>query len=128
MCEINNGTFIPKGYQPLLNIHETQNALQIIRTEFKKQLCKRLNLSSVIAPTIIETNSGFQDDLSGKERPVQFDAPPANGKYIQILQDNCKWRHMYLSKHKFAEGSGIYTTLDAGIPTVLDHPIMMIGI
>lgn len=107
--------YIPDNYSSVLNIHDTQKALHLTRQYFRKKLCQELNLVPVIAPTIIEVGSGLQDDLNGYERPVEFIAPSANNKNIQVLQDNCKWRRTYLSKHHFARGSGIYATLDAGI-------------
>ena len=108
-------TYIPDNYSSVLNIHDTQAALHLIRSSFRTQLCQQLNLTPVIAPTIIEVGLGLQDNLSGNERPVEFDAPPTGGKIIQVLQDNCKWRRTYLSKHHFVSGAGIYASLDAGI-------------
>ena len=121
--ERKKGTKIPANYIQILNINDTQNAIELIRTELKNELCKRINLQKIIGPTIVEVGLGLQDDLSGTERPVEFDAPFTN-KNIQVLQDNCKWRRSYLNKYNFAIDSGIFVTLDAGIrrdESVLDN-------
>lgn len=106
--------FFPANYCPVLSFEETNEAINIIRIEFEKRLCKYLNLKKVISPIVVEASSGFQDDLSGIERPVEFDCP-ALEKDIQILQDNCKWRRLCLSQHHYLPGHGILSSLDTAI-------------
>ncbi len=114
---------ISKDYTPLLNVLETNKATIFIRNLFKQYLCKKLHLTEIVSPSIIESGNGFQDDLNGIERPVKFDIPFFN-KQGEILQDNCKWRRAFLSKNNFPSHTGIYATLDCGLrrdESILDN-------
>ena len=63
----------PENYDPRLSVRETQEAIKYIRDTFQKELGKEMNLERISAPLFVEKSSGLNDNLSGTERPVQFD-------------------------------------------------------
>jgi aspartate--ammonia ligase len=71
-----------------------------------------LNLRRVSAPLFVEPWTGLNDDLSGVERPVEFDVPGTDGA-AQIVHSLAKWKRMALHKYGFTPGSGLYTDMNA---------------
>ena len=63
----------PKGYDPVLSVRETQEAIKYIRDTFQKEFGKEMNLSRISAPLFVTRKSGLKDDLNGIERPVPFE-------------------------------------------------------
>ncbi len=107
-----NQTFIPKGYQPRLNRYDTQRAISRIKETFQKEFSHALNLKRVSAPLFVTENSGLNDNLSGRERPVSFDIP-AVGESAQIVHSLAKWKRLALKRYDFEVGSGLYTDMNA---------------
>ncbi len=103
-----------------LNIKETQIAIKIIKDFFERELAKNLNLIRVSAPMFVRSNTGLNDNLSGKEKPVSFKM----GKYdenLEIVQSLAKWKRMALKWYDFQIGEGLYTDMNAIRPDeVLD--------
>lgn len=64
--------FGEKSYASKLSLEENQNAIEIIKRHFEKNLTQELNLIRVSAPLFVRKNSGLNDDLSGIEKPVEF--------------------------------------------------------
>ena len=64
---------IPEGYEPALNLHDTQIAIKTVKDFFQDLLAKQLNLLRVSAPLFVDPASGLNDNLNGVERPVSFD-------------------------------------------------------
>ena len=64
---------IPAGYQPLLNVMETQTAIKRLKDGFESCLAEMLHLTRVSAPLFVTPESGLNDMLNGVERPVSFD-------------------------------------------------------
>ena len=62
---------IPKKYDPVLSIRETQDAIKYVRDVFQKEIAKELNLERISAPVFVAKSSGLNDDLNGVERKVQ---------------------------------------------------------
>lgn len=104
--------FVPNGYQPLLSIYETQVAIGIIKRTFEDCLSQALNLRRVSAPLFVEPQTGLNDDLSGVERPVEFDIK-ATGATVQIVHSLAKWKRMALYRYGFPVGEGLYTDMNA---------------
>lgn len=103
---------IPPDYKPVLSVYETQIAIGKIKRMFEDSLCKALNLSRVSAPLFVEPQTGLNDDLSGVERPVEFDIKETLTN-AQVVQSLAKWKRMALYKYGFPLGSGLYTDMDA---------------
>ena len=103
-----------------LNIKETQVAIKTIKDFFERELAKNLNLIRVSAPMFVKSNTGLNDNLSGKEKPVIF----TMGKYnenLEIVQSLAKWKRMALKWYGFQLGEGLYTDMNAIRPDeVLD--------
>lgn len=103
---------IPKGYKPVLNLYETQNAIGTIKRIFEEKLSKALNLIRVSAPLFVPANTGINDDLNGVERPVEFDIRETN-TYGQVVHSLAKWKRLALHKYGFPVGQGLYTDMNA---------------
>jgi len=105
-------SFVPEGYTPALGLYDTQKAIGTIKRLFADTLCSALNLHRVSAPLFVEASTGLNDDLSGVERKVCFDALdiPRN---IEVVQSLAKWKRMALYEYGFRPGKGLYTDMNA---------------
>lgn len=103
---------IPKNYATILDDYDMQNAIEKIRFNFQNEISKALNLKRVSAPLIVNKNTGINDDLTGKERPVAFDVPDLNldGEVVQSL---AKWKRVALVKYNFHTYKGLWTDMNA---------------
>jgi aspartate--ammonia ligase len=72
-----------------------------------------LNLHRVSAPLFVEPKTGLNDNLTGVERPVEFDIPSAGEKTAQIVHSLAKWKRMALHRYGFSVGEGLYTDMNA---------------
>ena len=63
---------IPKEYNPVLSVRQTQEAIKYIRDTFQHEFGKEMNLLRISAPLFVEKSSGLNDDLNGTEEPVHF--------------------------------------------------------
>jgi len=104
---------IPEGYEPRLNVYETQRAIEFIKQSFQKNLCSALNLKRVSAPLFLPVEAGMNDDLTGVERPVSFDVPAAGGGRYEVVQSLAKWKRWALKQYNFFPGKGLYTDMNA---------------
>ena len=103
---------IPQNYQPRLGILETEVAIKLVKDTLEKQLAQKLNLTRVSAPLFVRNNSGLNDNLSGKERPVSFDIPDADST-VEIVHSLAKWKRQALKMYGFSGGMGLYTDMNA---------------
>ena len=97
-------------YQSKLDLIETQRAIKIVKDFFENSLAKNLNLIRVSAPLFVYAKSGLNDDLTGVERPVNFDF---NHQNVTIVQSLAKWKRMALRDYQFDYGMGLYTDMNA---------------
>lgn len=104
---------IPKGYDPLLDLKDTEKAIKVIKDFFEKNLAEKLNLTRVSAPLFVLPETGLNDNLNGIERPVSFDVKDIDGKSVEIVQSLAKWKRMALKKYNFSINEGIYTDMNA---------------
>ena len=104
--------FIPEGYRNPLSVYETQCAIEYIKHNFQKNLCRALNLLRVSAPLFVEEASGLNDNLNGYERPVSFDIPDV-GQEAQVVHSLAKWKRYALARYDIHPGKGIYTDMNA---------------
>ncbi|MBQ3404756.1 MAG: aspartate--ammonia ligase [Oscillospiraceae bacterium] len=104
---------IPESYKPVLDVYETQRAIEFIKQYFQKNLGLALNLKRVSAPLFVASDTGLNDDLNGVERPVSFDVPAVEGHTYQVVHSLAKWKRWALKKYDFYEGKGLYTDMNA---------------
>ena len=101
---------LPERYDPKLSLEET-DCHQQIRTS-STHSGTQLNLTRVAAPLFVVPESGLNDNLTGRERPVSFDVP-ALGTSCEIVHSLAKWKRMALKRYAFSEGRGLYTDMNA---------------
>jgi len=104
---------IPAGYQPTLNIQETQVAIKRLKDGFEACLSEMLHLTRVSAPLFVTPESGLNDMLNGIERPVSFDLGEDRNMTAQIVQSLAKWKRQALKRYDFAPQTGLYTDMNA---------------
>ncbi len=104
--------FIPEGYRSPLDLYRTQKAISFVKSTFQSRLAAALNLKRVSAPLFVTEESGLNDNLSGKERPVSFDIPDV-GKNAQVVHSLAKWKRQALGEYNFYVGNGLYTDMNA---------------
>ncbi len=103
---------IPEGYSSVLTLRETEKAIKFAKDRFEFHLADALNLERVSAPMFVTDESGFNDNLNGFERPVEFDIPDT-GYNVQVVHSLAKWKRYALYKYGFEHGSGLYTDMNA---------------
>ena len=104
--------YIPENYTPRLATYDVQRAIDYIKRTFQMNLAIELNLRRVSAPLFVREDSGLNDNLSGRERPVGFDIP-AVGENAQVVQSLAKWKRLALKQYEFYVGKGLYTDMNA---------------
>ncbi|WP_129595681.1 aspartate--ammonia ligase [Anaerophilus nitritogenes] len=104
---------IPKGYDPKLNILQTEVAIKQVKDYFEMKLAEQLNLTRVSAPLFVLPETGMNDNLNGVERPVVFDVKGIDGKEVEIVHSLAKWKRMALYRYGFSFGEGLYTDMNA---------------
>lgn len=108
-----NKLFVPNGYESSLSLIETQKAIKVVKDNFEQSLLKELNLVRVSAPLFVFPSSGLNDDLSGVERPVEFDLMHLGDEEVQVVQSLAKWKRLALHRYGFEAGEGLYTDMNA---------------
>ena len=76
---------IPEHYDPKLTVRQTQEAIKYIRDTFQKEFGQQMNLERISAPLYVRKSSGLNDDLSGVERKVSFDAKELPGDELAMI-------------------------------------------
>lgn len=107
-----NKIYIPEGYAPLLGSYDTQQAIAFIKETFQKALSYNLSLKRVSAPLFVTAESGLNDNLSGKERPVSFEIPAVAGNG-QVVHSLAKWKRLALKRYSFTLHEGLFTDMNA---------------
>ena len=95
------------------NILETEVAIKFIKDSFERELADALNLTRVSAPLFVFPETGLNDNLSGVERPVEFDILDIDHRKVQVVQSLAKWKRLALKKYGFTIGTGLYTDMNA---------------
>ena len=72
-----------------MDIFTIQEYIKLIKDKFQTSLSKQLDLLRVSAPVFVTQDSGFQDNLKGIERGVDFDVAK-DGKVLEIVQSLAK--------------------------------------
>ena len=97
---------IPKGYKPTMTVRETIEATEFIKGTYTEDLSKALNLTHVPTAPILETGRGYQDNLTGVEKPVGFRIPSIDTE-VEIPQSLAKWKRNALKEYGFNPYEGI---------------------
>ena len=103
---------IPKNYNPVLDLRDTEIAIKLVKDFFETELSKALNLTRVSAPIMVTPESGLNDNLNGVERPVSFDVKET-GQTAEIVHSLAKWKRQALKTYGFLVGEGLYTDMNA---------------
>lgn len=103
---------IPKDYNPVLDLRETERAIKLVKDYFERELAQQLNLTRVSAPIMVYPESGLNDNLSGVERPVSFDVLET-GAQVEIVHSLAKWKRLALKTYGFQLEEGLYTDMNA---------------
>lgn len=103
---------IPKNYNPVLNLRDTEIAIKLVKDFFETELARALNLTRVSAPIMVTPGSGLNDNLNGVERPVSFDILET-GETAEIVHSLAKWKRQALKTYGFQPGEGLYTDMNA---------------
>ncbi len=108
---------LPKDYDPVLSVKETQWALALVKQKMEEGLSRRLNLFRVECPLILERDSGMNDylDRDGSRTPIDFQAGLGLEKRIdaQVVQAATKWKRFALKQYQCDQHEGIFTDMRA---------------
>lgn len=104
---------IPVGYSSVLNVKDTEKAIELLRDFFQAEFADKLNLHRVSAPLFVSVETGLNDNLSGSEKAVSFDITAIPGINCEIVHSLAKWKRMALGKYGYEIGEGIYTNMNA---------------
>ncbi len=104
---------IPKNYDPILSLKETERAIKLVKDFFESNLAAELKLRRVTAPLFVQRGTGINDDLNGTERPVTFEVKDMEGTVAEIVHSLAKWKRMMLADYEIANSYGIYTDMNA---------------
>ncbi|MDA3882038.1 MAG: aspartate--ammonia ligase [Bacteroidales bacterium] len=110
---MNTNLIVPKNYNPLLPLKETEQAIKLIKDTFEFQLTSELNLRRVTAPLIVLKGTGINDDLNGVERKVEFPVKSFNDAHAEVVNSLAKWKRMALAQYGINESYGILTDMNA---------------
>jgi len=104
---------LPKGYQPTLEVEETERAIKKLKDYFQVALADELLLRRVTAPIIVVQGTGINDDLNGIERPVAFPIKEMGEQKAEVVHSLAKWKRLKLADLAMETGRGIYTDMNA---------------
>ena len=104
---------LPEGYKPLINLKETEKAIQLMKDHFETGLSSDLRLRRVTAPLFMLKGTGLNDNLKGVERPITFKIKDMRNQEAEVVQSLAKWKRMMLRDYDIQTGYGIYTDMNA---------------
>ena len=96
---------MPTGYEPAIDLRETQIAIKIIKDFFQRELAKQLHLTRVSAPLIVLPETGLNDNLNGVERPVKFGIREQGDREAEIVHSLAKWKRKALKEYEIGRAS-----------------------
>lgn len=103
----------PSEYKPLLNIHQNELAIKLIKESFQQNLSTALRLHRATGPLFVLNGMGINDDLNGVERPVSFPIKDMNEQKAEVVHSLAKWKRLTLATQNIKPGYGIYTDMNA---------------
>lgn len=102
-----------QGYEPLLDIHQNELAIKLIKNFFQENLATGLRLHRTTGPLFVLRGTGINDDLSGTERAVNFPIKDMGDQRAEVVHSLAKWKRLTLAKQHIDHGFGIYTDMNA---------------
>ena len=103
----------PIGYEHLLDMHQTEQGIKLIKEFFQQNLSTELRLRRVTAPLFVLKGLGINDDLNGVERPVTFPIKDMDDARAEVVHSLAKWKRLTLAEYGVKPGYGIYTDMNA---------------
>ena len=103
----------PSEYKPLLDIHQNELAIKLIKESFQQNLSTALRLHRATGPLFVLNGMGINDDLNGVERPVSFPIKDMNEQKAEVVHSLAKWKRLTLATQNIKPGYGIYTDMNA---------------
>lgn len=103
----------PVGYEPLLNMRQTEQGIKLIKEFFQQNLSTELRLRRVTAPLFVLKGLGINDDLNGIERPVTFPIKDLGEAKAEVVHSLAKWKRLTLADYDIEPGYGVYTDMNA---------------
>jgi len=104
---------IPKKYSQKLMPETTEQAIQLLKSNFQQKISKSLNLRRVTAPLFVLSGTGINDDLNGVERAVKFPIRCMGDRQAEVVHSLAKWKRMKLGAYSIPPGYGLYTDMNA---------------
>lgn len=104
---------LPKNYNALLNKHQTEQGIKLIKDFFQQNFSTELRLRRVTAPLFVLKGLGINDDLNGTERAVTFPIKDLNDAHAEVVHSLAKWKRLTLAEYGIEDGHGIYTDMNA---------------
>jgi len=105
--------FIPSNYQCLLDLHQTELAIKLVKDTFQGHLSSELKLLRITAPLFVLKGTGINDDLNGIERKVTFPVKDIGDQEVEVVNSLAKWKRLALANLNIGQGFGIYTDMNA---------------
>ena len=81
-----------------------------IKKYFERQLEVRLSLTKVQSPLFVRSDTGLQDELSGKEKSISF---IKDSEKFEIVHSLAKWKRDALGRYQFPIHTGLLTDMKA---------------
>ncbi len=103
----------PAGYEPILDLKQTELAIKQIKEFFQQNLSTELRLRRVTAPLFVLQGLGINDDLNGVERAVTFPIKDLDDARAEVVHSLAKWKRLTLAEYNIPQGYGIYTDMNA---------------
>lgn len=110
---MNAGLIIPTGYEPLMDVKQTEKAIKLVKDTFQQNLSSELKLRRITAPLFVMKGTGINDDLSGTERAVSFPVKHMGDAHAELVHSLAKWKRMMLADLEIPHSYGIYTDMNA---------------
>jgi aspartate--ammonia ligase len=105
--------FIPPNYQSILDLHQTELAIKLVKDTFQRFLSSELKLLRITAPLFVLKGTGINDDLNGIERKVTFPVKDIGDREVEVVNSLAKWKRLALANLNIEHGFGIYTDMNA---------------
>lgn len=110
---MHSGLIIPTGYEPLMDVKQTEKAIKLVKDTFQQNLSSELKLRRITAPLFVMKGTGINDDLSGTERAVSFPVKHMGDAHAEVVHSLAKWKRMMLADLEIPHSYGIYTDMNA---------------
>lgn len=105
-----------------------EESIASVKSIFETELKSSLGLHKVMAPAIVLSGKGINDDLNGIDRPVKFPVKAMNEHSAEVVQSLAKWKRLRLAAYDLPVGVGIVTDMRALRPDEDFSPIHSISV